>query len=833
MTRYLSIIKLSAMKKIVVVLSFVSFLISCVPTTNNTKSVQDAELYKRLVASRITLPNGWSLTPVGHSIDLDDLPLNLVVSPSEKWIAVTNNGQSTQTVTLIDAASEKTVDNVEIKKSWVGLAFSNDEQFLYVSGGNDNLIAIYKIVNGKLVVNGEIILGEPYPKDKISPGGLCVDSKTNRLYVVAKDSKSLFICDTKDRKVIKEEKLESEPYTCVLSPSTNKLFISLWGASKVIEYDPETERFTHEIATNSHPNELVFTKDGKRLFVPNGNDNTVSVIETSTYKLIEHISASLYPESPIGTTPNGVALSEDEQTLFVANADNNCLSVFDISVEGRSRSKGFIPTGWYPTSVKVIGTKIFVTNGKGFTSKPNPNGPNPMMVKKPQEKGANPQANKDIVEYIGGLFKGTLSIIDIPTSQTLATYSHIVFLNTPYSKKKEILAEGEVGNPIPRKVGENSPIKYVFYIIKENRTYDQVLGDVKKGNGDSTLCIFPEFLTPNQHKIVNEFVLLDNFYVDAEVSADGHNWSTAAYANDYVEKNWVTSYGGRGGSYDYEGSRKIAYPKNGFIWDFCKRANVSFRTYGEFVWDGKPSYAGTENNYCKTFHSYDLGFKDVDREAQWEHDFDSLLAINQVPQFNSIRLGNDHTSGSRIGAFSVKAAIADNDLAVGKLVEHLSKSSIWEQSAVFILEDDAQNGSDHVDAHRSTAYVAGGFVKRQFVDHTMYSTSAMLRTIELILGIPPMSQYDAGATPMYRCFATMSDLKPFQSVSANVDLDTRNVVSINAKNALFDLANVDAVPDLDFNEDIWISMRGKTAPIPIPKRSAFVMVSLKKESEDD
>jgi YVTN family beta-propeller protein len=821
------------MKKTVVILCFVSFLISCVPTTNNTKSVHDSELYKGLVASRITLPNGWSLTPVGHSIDLDDLPLNLVVSPSKKWIAVTNNGQSTQTVTLIDVASEKIIDNVEIKKSWVGLAFSFDEQFLYVSGGNDNLVAIYKIVNGKLVVNGEIVLGQPYPKDKISPGGLCVDSKANRLYVVAKDSRSLFICDTKERKVIKEEKLESEPYTCALSPSTNKLFISLWGASKVIEYDPETERFTHEIATNSHPNDLVFTKNGKRLFVPNGNDNTVSVIETSTYNLIEHISASLYPESPIGTTPNGVALSEDEQTLFVANADNNCVSVFDISVKGQSRSKGFIPTGWYPTSVKVIGNKIFVTNGKGFTSKPNPKGPNPMMVKKPQEKGANPQANKDVVEYIGGLFKGTLSIIDIPTSQTLATYSHIVFLNTPYSKKKEILAEGEVGNPIPRKVGENSPIKYVFYVIKENRTYDQVLGDVKKGNGDSTLCIFPKFLTPNQHKLVNEFVLLDNFYVDAEVSADGHNWSTAAYANDYVEKNWVTSYGGRGGTYDYEGSRKIAHPKNGFIWDFCKRANVSFRTYGEFVWDGIPSYAGTENNYCKLFHSYDLGFKDVDRELQWEHDFDSLLAINKVPQFNSIRLGNDHTSGSRVGAFSVKAAIADNDLAVGKLVEHLSKSGIWEQSAVFILEDDAQNGSDHVDAHRSTAYVAGGFVKRQFVDHTMYSTSAMLRTIELILGIPPMSQYDASATPLYRCFAKKSDLKPFQSVSANVDLDTKNVVSINAKNALFDLANVDAVPDLDFNEDIWISMRGKSTPIPIPKRSAFVMVSVKKESEDD
>ncbi len=821
------------MKKIIAFCFIVLCLAYCTPVAKKNKTIEESTTYKQLIKSRVTLPNGWALTPVGKSIDLDDLPLNLVVSPSKKWIAITNNGQSTQTVSLIDVASEKILDRVEIKKSWVGLAFSNDEQFLYASGGNDNLIAVYKIINQKLVVDGEIVLGEPYPKGKISPAGLCVDSGSNRLYVVAKDSKSLFICDLKERKVIKEHTFDSEPYTCALSPNGKELFISLWGGNRVIVFDCLTEKITHEIVTNSHPNDLLFTHDGNYLFVPNGNDNTVSVIETSSYKLVEHITASLYPNAPIGSTPNGVAISTDESTLYIANADNNCLAVFDVSVKGKSKSKGFIPTGWYPTSVKTIGNKIYVTNGKGLSSQPNPKGPNPLANKRPQEKGANPEVNKNIVEYIGGLFKGTLSIIDKPDELTLATYSHVVFLNTPYSKQKEMKAEGEKGNPIPRRVGEISPIKYVFYIIKENRTYDQILGDVKSGNGDSTLCIFPKWVTPNHHKLADEFVLLDNFYVDAEVSADGHNWSTAAYANDYVEKNWVTSYGGRGGSYDYEGSRKIAHPKNGFIWDFCKRANVSFRTYGEFVWDGKPGYDGVKDNYCKTYHSYDLNFKDVDREKQWEHDFDSLLSINKVPQFNSIRLSNDHTSGSRVGAYSVEAAIADNDLALGRFVEHISKSSIWNQSVVFILEDDAQNGADHVDAHRSPAFIAGGLVKRKLVDHSMYSTSGMLRTIELILGLPPMSQYDAAATPLFRCFSNKVNLSPYISLNSNIDLDTRNIVSINPKNALFDLANIDAVPDHEFNEDIWMALKGKLNVMPAPKHSAFVFVPTQKVDDDD
>jgi phospholipase C len=427
-----------------------------------------------------------------------------------------------------------------------------------------------------------------------------------------------------------------------------------------------------------------------------------------------------------------------------------------------------------------------------------------------------------------------MSFIPMPDARALATYSRLVYANTPYTKAKETLAEGEAGNPIPMKIGDSSPIKYVFYIIKENRTYDQVLGDVKEGNGDASLCLFPEKITPNQHALAREFVLLDNFYVDAEVSADGHNWSAAAYANDYVEKNWVTSYGGRGGTYDYEGQKTIAHPRDGFIWDHAKRANVSYRTYGWFA-DGKANIPAIEGHYCQDFHGYDLGYLDVEREKAWEKDFDELVKNNAVPRLNTLRFGNDHTSGARVGLPTPDAAVADNDLAVGRFVEHLSKSPIWNESVVFILEDDAQNGPDHVDAHRSIAFVAGGYVKRGFIDHTMYSTSGMLRTMELILGIKPMSQFDAAATPMWRCFQKTPDSKPFMAREAGIDLNEKNVAyNHNHRRTLpFDLSQPDAIDDRVFSEIVWQTVRGEKSKMPAPVRGAFVKLKEESEEEDE
>jgi phospholipase C len=388
---------------------------------------------------------------------------------------------------------------------------------------------------------------------------------------------------------------------------------------------------------------------------------------------------------------------------------------------------------------------------------------------------------------------------------------------------------------VPRSAADKSPIKYVFYVVKENRTYDQVLGDVKEGNGDPSLCLFPEKVTPNHHALAREFVLLDNFYVDAEVSADGHNWSTAAYATDYTEKTWPTSYGGRGGTYDYEGSRKIAYPRDGYIWDYCQRAGVSYRSYGEFADRGKTTLKSLEGHISPRSPGFNMDVTDVERVRIWRQDFDSLLARGAVPRFSTIRLSNDHTSGQRRGKVTPTAAVADNDLALGQLVEHLSNSAIWAETAIFVLEDDAQNGPDHVDAHRSPAFVISPYTRRGVVNHTMYSTSGVLRTMELILGLPPMSQYDAAARPLYECFQAAPNPLPYQAKPAQVDLNERNVAWNKSaqRSEEFDFATEDAAPDLDLNEVIWKSVRGESAVMPAPRRGAFLQLERKRDRDDD
>ncbi|WP_228424204.1 bifunctional YncE family protein/alkaline phosphatase family protein [Chryseobacterium geocarposphaerae] len=779
---------------------------------------------------KVGLPNGWTLTPVGNQVVLGDLPLNLVISHNKKWAAVTNNGQSTQTIDLMDIEHQKKTDSSVIAKSWYGLAFSSDDTVLYASGGHDNMIKTYSVKKGKLALLDSIVLGKPWP-EKIGIAGLDVDDKVQKqLYVVTREDKKLYVIDLNNKSIQSKVDLGAEGYTCKLSPDLKQLYISVWGAEKLLVWDVVSKKITKEIAVGNHPNEITFSKNGKWLYVANANDNSVSVINTKEGKVVETLNAALYPNAPSGSTSNGVALSENGKTLYIANADNNCLAVFDVTNPGKSVSKGFIPVGWYPTNVKVVGNEILVTNGKGLSSKANPRGPNPTDKKEKVDRHSGDANKLKEIQYIAGLFKGTLSFIENPEPERLAIYSHAVYQNTPYSKDKELNAEGEAGNPIPMKIGEKSPIKYVFYVIKENRTYDQILGDLPQGNGDPNLCLFGEKITPNQHKIANEFVLLDNFYVDAEVSADGHNWSMGAYATDYLEKTWPSSYGGRGGSYGGEGEREIANNKGGFIWDNAKRHNVTYRTYGEFADKGKPNVKSLEGHVATGYTSYDLSVSDTTRVRQWKEDFDALIRSGKMPQLTTIRISNDHTEGMRAGKKTPYAHVADNDLAVGQFVDHISKSPIWKETAIFILEDDAQNGPDHVDAHRSPAYLISPYVKRKSVDHTMYSTAGMLRTIELILGMKPMTQYDAAAVPMWRSFTNQPDFASFDHVQANINLNERNpekgkLAELSAK---FDWSKEDAVPDLVFNEILWQGIKGESAPAPI--RAAFLKTN---EDEDD
>ena len=781
---------------------------------------------------KVTLPNGWSLSPAGRALPLGDLPLNIAVSSSKKLMAVTNNGQSVQSIQLINPATEKILDAVIVSKAWYGLKFSSDGKMLYASGGNDNWIMQYAVINNKLILKDTIKLGNKWP-EKISTAGIEIDDAAKRMFIVTTENNSLYILNLITKKIIFQQQLKEIPYACVLSSNKKEVYISLWGGKKVLVFELASKKIISEINVGENPNELLLSKNGKYLFVANAGDNSVSVIDIAKRNVIEVLDAALYPNAPTGSASNGLGLSENQKTLYVANADNNCLAVFDFSKPGYSKSKGFIPTGWYPTNIKVIGKKIFVSNGKGFQSFANPNGPNPAQ-RRQKVNFQNGDNESKPVEYIAGLMKGTMSVIDEPSTQQLAHYSKLVYGNTPYTKDKELNATGEAGNPIPMKVGAASPIKYVFYIVKENRTYDQVLGDMKEGNGDTSLVLFGERITPNQHKIAREFVLLDNFYVDGEVSADGHNWSLAANANDYLEKTWPTSYGGRGGTYSAEGNKEIANPDRGFLWDYCKRAGVSYRTYGEFADDYKPNIPVLKDHFCPYYTSWDQTVRDTTRANQWKRDFDSLVKINAVPQLNTLRIINDHTEGLKIGRPTPFAHAADNDWGVGMFLDYLSHSSIWNECAVFIVEDDAQNGPDHVDAHRSTAYLAGPFVKRNFVDHSMYSTSSLLRTIELILGLPPMSQYDAAATPMYKCFTPTPDYRTFQHVPANIDINERNKkeTASSRLSATFDFTKEDRIPDLLFSQVIWKAVKGEESVMPAPRRSAFVTL-VKKEEDDD
>ena len=766
------------------------------------------------------LPTGWSLTPAGASLPLGDLPLNIAVSPNRKYLAVTNNGQSKQSLQLIDAKKGRLLQSIEIPIAWLGLAFGDDSKTLYVSGGNSNAILRYALGKNKLILRDTLTLGKPWPA-RISPAGLCVDDRRGLLYVVTKENHSLYVLNTRTKAIVHRDSIGRELYACTLSPDRKRLYITHWGDNELVVWDTETRRIAVRIPVGDNPNDVIINKKGTLAFVACADDNSVSVVDLAQNKVVETLVATLYPDAPTGSTSNGVALSADEKTLYVANADNNCLALFDVSSPGQSRSLGFIPTGWYPTCVRTVGKKIFVANGKGFSSFPNPNGPNPVRRKNTAEY----QKGNVEEQYIGGLMKGTMSIIEAPGERQLAEYTRQVYRNSPYTKEREKLAEGEAGNPVPRRVGDPSPIKYVFYIIKENRTYDQVLGDMPEGNGDSSLCLFPEKITPNHHALAREFVLLDNFYVSAEVSADGHNWSTAAYANDYTEKTWVTSYGGRGGRYVYEGQNRTAWPKGGFIWDHCRRAGVSYRTYGEFADDYKANIPALEGHFCPYFTGWDTEVRDTTRVSQWKQDFDSLVAINALPRLSTLRLINDHTEGLRRGKPTPYAQMADNDLAFGLFIEHLSSSPVWKESAVFVLEDDAQNGADHVDAHRSIAFVISPYARRKYVDHTLYSTNSMLRTMELILGIPPMSQHDAAATPMWRCFTNETDYTPFKALPSNVNLDDRNAAvdnELQRRSDAWDFSGEDRVPDLAFNQVLWKIIKGEHSEMPAPRRGAFL-----------
>jgi len=380
------------------------------------------------------LPNGWSLTPAGQSIPLSsDLPLNMAFSPDGVHLAVTNNGNGRQTIDIIGLKRKRLMASVPIHASWLGLAFAKRHPYLYVSGGNDDIIIRYQLTGDTLISKDTITLGRPWPLDKISPTGLTLDEAHDRLYVVTKENNALYICDTRTMTVTKKVPLSAEAYTVLLNPATSVLYISAWGGRKIWIFDTEHQTLTDSVSTDDHPNDMAVSADGRWLYVANANANSVSVINAQTKSLVETLHTALSPDAPIGSTTNSVCLSGDEKTLYIANADNNYLAVFDVADPGHSRSLGFIPVGWYPTCVRTRGREIFVTNGKGLSSLPNPGEPQPGER---QDKHAYKKSGEILDQYVGSMLKGTLSVIPTPAAPTLAAYTAQVYANTPYSSRR-------------------------------------------------------------------------------------------------------------------------------------------------------------------------------------------------------------------------------------------------------------------------------------------------------------------------------------------------------------------------------------------------------------
>jgi len=790
------------------------------------------------------LPNGWQISPAGRHVYVGDLPMNLVPSRDGRFLVVSSSGWEKPALVIFDTKRLQVVGRAPMEHTWLGLAWHPDGTRLFASGSSDNAIVEFGWSEGRLVQKETIPLGAPerHPGgDRIENAGfvagLAVSSDGKSLYATQLYGQMVRRVDIEQHRGAATAELPAEPYTCLLSRDGKTLFVSLWGGAKVLMFDAETLAARGEIAVGEHPNAMVLSSDGARLFVACANTNAVWVADVAAKTANEQISVALDPKAPVGSTPNGLSLSPDGRTLLIANADNNTVAVVDVSNPERSQIEGFVPAGWYPTSVLFDhdGSRFFVLAGKGLATAANMRGPQP--------GGARFDG-----QYTGNMFQGAISTVPFPNAAALARYSSQVRELTPYSEAHRLEpADAPRASPIPRRVGDSSPIKHVFYVIRENRSYDQVLGDLPKANGDASLTLFGDEVTPNAHEIARTFATFDNFYVDAEVSYDGHAFSTAAYATDFVEKMWPANYGRREGLYLSEGGYKlrnpfgnIAAPPQGYLWDFAKRANVSVRSYGEFgAWmekgaEVKATVPGLEGLIHPSYPPFDLSIPDAKRVDIWLEEFKKFEQDGKLPQLSIIRLGNDHTSGTTPGTPTPQSMVAENDLALGRLVEAITHSRYWKESAMFVLEDDAQNGPDHVDAHRSVLLAISPFIRRGVVDSTLYSTSAVLRTMELILGIQPMSQYDAAATPMYNAFTTTPSVTPFTHLAARVSLDDKNDWSSPgaAASLRMNLREADMAPDLELNQVIWQSIHGAGSVMPPPRRTSFVR-PIEADGEDD
>jgi YVTN family beta-propeller protein len=764
----------------------------------------------------VVTPTGQRLTPAGEQTEFAGRPLDIAVRPDGKTAALLNAQGSA--IVVLELATNKVLQSYAVSgasASFAGIAYAGDGKELYASSSNGKLVRAAVGDNGTISGAHTIALtgghnANPYP------GGLAPSADGRSLYVALSQDNALGVVDLAGEKLVSEIAVGNAPHAVVIKggkayvtdqggrPAEPGEFTNGSAGSEVVA-DPQTGGVTTgavsvvdlaagrnlgDIRTGLQPTGA--TLHGDHLFVANSLDDTVSVIDTRSDHIVQTIDVHPIGRALLGSQPNAVTFV-GEDTLAVGLGRNNAVGLYRWKGADKPAAfKGLVPTGWYPTAVAVDSARnrMLVANGKGVGSL----GP------------ADASGGHRVQALVG-----SASFIPVPDDKALASYTEKVLRNDNLSSSQadNHPRQNVAPVPVPARIGEPSTIKHVFYIIKENRTYDQVLGDVGRGNSDPKLTMFGQQVTPNQHALAGRFPLLDNFYADGDLSADGHQWAVQANVPDYLEK----AFGGFVRSYPYNGGDAMAYTKSGFLWDNALRHNKSVSIFGEYANKFSPTNGQPIGSWLDWYHDYQvmsgqatgplhappgsfkatsdvpqvdkllqrdyspdqLGIPDQHRAQVFKKQFDNWVRDNNLPNLVVVHQNEDHTAGAARDLPTPRAMVADNDLAVGKMVDWISHSQYWKDSAIFVTEDDAQAGVDHVDGHRTTGYVISPWTKQGgVVDSHFGSQVNMVRTIEQILGLSPMNQMDMAATPMRDLFATTPDLRPYDVLPNQVPLDEMN-----------------------------------------------------------
>ena len=783
------------------------------------------------------LSTGWRIKPAGAQVPLDTLPMSSALSKDGKYLLVLNAGYRPPSISVVTTDSEpRVVSTAPVADAWLGLAFSPDGSHVYVGGGSKASVFEFTFSNGELKPARELVVvpqTERHETDFI--GDVAVSPDGTRLYAADVYHDSIVVLNLQSGRVMERYKSGRRPYKILFHPDGKAFFVSSWADGSLYLYNASNGGEIGKIPLGQHPTEMVLSNkkvenvDAQyRLFVSASNTNNVFVvgIDGADMKVLETINVAMTPRHPLGMTPEGLALNPEQTMLYVACSDANVVAVADVS-EAHSRVTGFVPTGWYPTTTRMLADhRLLVLNGRGLGSYANPG------YLGPRRAAANVQAGDLRREYIGNLQAGTMSVIDPIKDEALDQYTETAQSLSPYRDTQLDAPSESDNNVIYSRPDRPSPIQHVIYVVKENRTYDQVFGKIGKGNSDPALCLFDESVAPNHYKLARQFILFDNFYVNADVSADGHNWATASIAPDYTQKLWPNEYAGRRKKYDFEGGEPANSPPAGYFWTNALAAGISMRNYGHWVVN-KP-HAGPDGiQIAKVqdptlipvtnmkYRAFDLDYPDTDRVKTFLEDLKQFEESGNMPRLIMMTLPNDHTNGTTAGKLSPLALFADNDYALGQLVDGVSHSRFWSSTAIFVIEDDAQNGPDHVDSHRSPMLAISPYTQRGVIDSTFYNQSSILRTMELILGMKPLTHFDAGAHPLTSAFVSAPNDAPYSVERPRVSLTERNPASsaTASRSAKMDFDEADDIDDDALNEVLWLAIKGTEPPPPV--RSYF------------